>query len=177
MEEDSFIAEPQDVEEQQTISQATPGAPKAGIKKKRVISPEAKEKMLENLKRAREAKAINRSNVTKYPKEKRQRAKEMYEEDVNSIAEEKARKLAEKMLQEKKTQRELEMLRAFKKSQETTNEPEPKKPKAKKTQVKTKKPKKQTPIQEEESQQDDYQQYDQYDQYPQSRYNWSDYLD
>ncbi|KAJ3055790.1 hypothetical protein HK097_009172 [Rhizophlyctis rosea] len=158
----------QNVKEQRTIT-----------KKTRVIFPEAKEEMLENLKRASEAKAINRSNVTKYPKEKRQRAKEMYEEDVNAIAEEKARKLAEKMLQEKEIQKELEMLRAWKKSQETADEPLPKKPKAKKTPTKTpkaKKPKKQPTVQEEpeESQQEDYQQYPQY---VQSRYNWSDYLD
>ncbi|KAJ3055241.1 hypothetical protein HK097_011124 [Rhizophlyctis rosea] len=122
-------------------------------KKKRVISPEAREKMLENLKRARETKAQNRANITKYPKNKRERATEMLNEDIDTLAEAKAKKLAEKMLQEKEAQQELEMLRSFKKSQESKGaetletkpkrkKAEPKEPKAKsKAKPRTRKPK------------------------------------
>ncbi|KAJ3027991.1 hypothetical protein HDV00_010703 [Rhizophlyctis rosea] len=60
----------------------------------------ARKKMMENLEKAREARAANKAaGVTKFPKAKRERAQEMYEEHVDKKAGEKARILAEKMLQ------------------------------------------------------------------------------
>ena len=71
--------------------------------------------MLENLEKARVAKAANRKNVTKYPVKKRERAVEMYKEDIetkaNALAEKKARELAEKLIREEKEREELEISR------------------------------------------------------------------
>ncbi|KAJ3027891.1 hypothetical protein HDV00_010790 [Rhizophlyctis rosea] len=90
-------------------------------KKKRVISPEAKKVMMENLAKAPEARAANRKNVTKYPKAKRERAKELYEEDIEKKAQERAAALAEELLRKKEEQKELEEYRQWKKSQSSTS--------------------------------------------------------
>ena len=105
------------------------------VKKKRQISPEARKTMLANLEKAREARAANRANITKYPKEKRDRAKQMYQEDVERKAEEKARLIAEEILSKKEQERELEEYRQWKKksqsSQSLEEEPEVVAPKPK----------------------------------------------
>lgn len=105
-------------------------------KKKRVISPEAKKVMLENLAKAREAKKKELKNpgvrLSKYPKEKRERAKEMYEEDVDRKAEEKAKELAQKLIEEEKQKQVMEEFKAWKESQKHAKEstPAPSKKKA-----------------------------------------------
>ncbi|KAJ3030389.1 hypothetical protein HDV00_008953 [Rhizophlyctis rosea] len=119
-------------------------------KKKRVISPEAEAKMLENLARAREQRNINRTNTTKYPKgKKRERAKEMYEADINAKAEEKAKKLAEELIAKKQQEEELSEFRKWKESQtekpaDTEPESEPETKPKKKTTKKAEEPKKAT---------------------------------
>ncbi|KAJ3024102.1 hypothetical protein HDV00_001008 [Rhizophlyctis rosea] len=99
-------------------------------KKKRQVSAEAKAKMLENLQKAREAKAANRKNVTKYPKNKRERAVEMYNLDITAKAEalaaEKAEKLAEELIRKKEQEAELEQFRIWKTQQQTQQQTEEK---------------------------------------------------
>jgi hypothetical protein len=76
--------------------------------KKRVITPEAKEKMLANLKRARDVKTANRgANLKKYPIKKRERAKEMYDQDVEEKAKSRAEELAKELLRKQDEDREL----------------------------------------------------------------------
>ncbi|KAJ3024495.1 hypothetical protein HDV00_000911 [Rhizophlyctis rosea] len=87
-------------------------------KKKRTISPEQKAKMMENLQKAREARAANRRNVTKYPLKKRERTMELYAADIEKKAEQKAHKLAEELLQKKEQEKELEEYRQWKQSQQ-----------------------------------------------------------
>ena len=96
-------------------------------KKKRQISPEAKKKMLANLEKARKTRAANK--LTKYPVAKRERAKEMYEEDVAKEAERKAKELAKKMLEEEKQKAELEEFRKWKSGQSEEVKEAPKKKK------------------------------------------------
>ncbi|KAJ3028973.1 hypothetical protein HDV00_009894 [Rhizophlyctis rosea] len=91
-------------------------------KKKRQISPEQKKVMMENLAKAREARAANRVNLSKYPKEKRARTKELYEADIEKKAEEKARKLAQELLEKEKQEAELLEFRKWKEEQRTQKE-------------------------------------------------------
>ena len=109
-------------------------------KKKRVISPEAKKKMLANLDKARKARAANK--LSKYPVAKRERAKEMYQEDVAKEAERKAKELAKKMLEEEKQKAELEEFRKWKSTVSEKVEEPPKKTAPKKTEKKKTAPKK-----------------------------------
>jgi len=67
------------------------------------------QKQLDNLARAREARRAN--TLTKRPVEKRARATEFYEADVEKRARKKAHELAEKLLAEKEKERELKELR------------------------------------------------------------------
>lgn len=92
----------------------------APVKKKRQMSTEAKAKCMENLQKAREQRAANRANLTKYPKAKRDRAKEMYEADIAKKSEEKARALAEKIIEDQKTKEELAAFRRWKEEQKAS---------------------------------------------------------
>lgn len=112
-------------------------------KKKRVISPEAKEKMLENLQKAREARAVNKkANIKKYPIAKRERAKEMLDQDIDKRAEQKAKELAKKILEDQEREKELEEFRKWKSQpkEEPAKKPAKKKaaPKAKEVPAKKK---------------------------------------
>lgn len=104
--------------ENQTIEQPPSVAEAEAPKKKRQISPEQKAKMLENLQKARETRAANRKNVTKYPKAKRERAQQMYQEDIDKKAAEKARVLAEELLKKRQEEEELEEYRRWKQEQQ-----------------------------------------------------------
>ena len=104
----------QSIEEQQ---QEVPQEPR---KKKRVVSPEQKAKMMENLEKARLARAANRKNVTKYPKAKRERAQQMYQEDIEKKAEERAKQLTKELLEKEKQEQELAEYRKWKASQQTS---------------------------------------------------------
>ncbi|MCU1500633.1 MAG: hypothetical protein JWM47_4586 [Acidimicrobiales bacterium] len=121
--EEQFQETDQGEEEEQTGIR-TPPKPK----QKRKVSAEAKAVMLANLEKARAAK---RANVTKYPVKKRPRAIEMYEADVAKAAEEKARLLAEELLQKKEKEREFQELKKWKESHESQSQQQEPKPKRK----------------------------------------------
>lgn len=87
-------------------------------RKKRVISPEAKEIMLENLRKAREAKAKKLRRISQYPKEKRDRAVQMNEAAIERRAQEKLEKLAEETLRRKEEEKELTEYRIWKQQQQ-----------------------------------------------------------
>ncbi|KAJ3029111.1 hypothetical protein HDV00_009779 [Rhizophlyctis rosea] len=104
--------------ENQTIEQPPSVDEPEPPKKKRQVSPEQKAKMLENLAKARETRAANRRNVTKYPKAKRERAQELYQEDIDKKAAEKARLLAEELIKKRQQEEELEEYRRWKQEQQ-----------------------------------------------------------
>ena len=106
----------------QQVEDTQPEEVQESPKKKRVVSPEQKKKMMENLEKAREKRAMNRANLAKYPKEKRERTKELYEADIEKKAEIKAQKLAEELLRKKEQEKELEEYRKWKESQGKDNE-------------------------------------------------------
>lgn len=87
-------------------------APAVAAKPKRKLT----EKQIENLRKAREVKRMN--TLTKRPVEKRARATELYEKDIDKRAEKKAQELAAKILEEKERERELQELRGMKKELE-----------------------------------------------------------
>ena len=85
--------------------------------KERHITPEAKERMLANLKKAREAKAANRgANLKKYPVAKRERAKEMYDADVEEKAKSRAEELAKELLRKQEEEKEVAEFKQWKES-------------------------------------------------------------
>ncbi|KAJ3051750.1 hypothetical protein HK097_007238 [Rhizophlyctis rosea] len=135
-------AETEVPQEEQVVEEEAAIAVEQPKKKKRVISPEAKKVMLENLAKAREAKKKELKNptvrLTKYPKEKRERAKEMYEEDIEKKAEAKAKELAFKLLKEEREKEEMEAFQAWKESQKSAPEPRTKKKAATKPKPKAK---------------------------------------
>lgn len=107
-------------------------------RQKRQVSEAARKVMLENLAKAREVRAAKRRNVTKYPKHKRERAVQMYQQDVESAADRKVRLLAEEMLKKKEEEKEIEQFRKWKATMSQEQKSEPPKPdlqKRKKTPV------------------------------------------
>lgn len=81
-------------------------------KKKRNISEAARKTMIANLAKARAALAAKKEReakarrISQYPKSKRNRAKEMMEEDIQREADRKLRLLAEETLRKKKEEEE-----------------------------------------------------------------------
>ncbi|KAJ3286114.1 hypothetical protein HK104_009173 [Borealophlyctis nickersoniae] len=100
--------------ETQSEPQAEPPVPQ---KKKRVVSEQAKQQMMANLAKAREVRAKNLKSVTKYPKEKRQRAQEMNEKIIEEKAEELARQKAQDLIEKEKQEKELEEYHQWKQQQ------------------------------------------------------------
>jgi len=126
----------------QQVEDTQPEEVQESPKKKRVVSPEQKKKMMENLEKAREKRAMNRANLAKYPKEKRERTKELYEADIEKKAEIKAQKLAEELLRKKEQEKELEEYRKWKEQSKNNEEKLPDEKPTKKKVAKTEAPKK-----------------------------------
>lgn len=97
------------------------------------------------------ARAVKRANITKRPLEKRKRAEELHQLDIDKAASEKAKALAEDIIKSREQEKELEEYRKWKKeigdSKEIAPEKEKKKQNlkqvpSKKEPVKVKKPRK-----------------------------------